>query len=116
MRDGEAQLVLFEPSEQKLWYQSAKEVGAADEKDGDTEEVQTHSPLILPRGIVIEEIQQAGGESEYDPLKEGLWISKQGYMDRTFIRLTDQDNKDIYLIISPFFFDIRVEEEFAGFD
>ncbi len=118
-RDGVPQLISFDLSERKIWYEAVPDRESLDGEEN-TEEtdgtVSVRSQILLPEGIRIEEISQAGGGDDYDPLKDGLWISKQGYMDKTFIRLSDEDNETLYLLIMPFFFDIKVTDEFLGFD
>lgn len=116
-RDGVPQLVSYEDSSRKLWYMPVEE----EESEKDGEETDDADPLrrslvTLPEGVRIDEIKQAGGGDDARPLQDGLWVSKQGYMDKTFIRLTDEDNVSMYLIIKPFFFDVQVVDEFPGFD
>ncbi len=118
-RDGVPQLISFDLSERKIWYEAVPDRESLDGEEN-TEEtdgtVSVRSQILLPEGIRIEEISQAGGGDDYDPLKDGLWVSKQGYMDKTFIRLSDEDNETLYLLIMPFFFDIAVTDEFLGFE
>lgn len=109
IKDHEPQLIFFDPAEQKLWYQKAGDM------ETDEEATNRHS-VTLPSGVRIEEIKQANGGSEQDPMKDGLWISKQGYMDKTIIRLIDQKNKNINLLISPFLFTIQTTDGPASFD
>lgn len=114
VREGVPQLVSYDAADRKLWYEPVPEENEQNkEEDGGQ---QKRSQVILPEGVQIDEIQQASGKDDSRPLTDGLWISKQGYMDRTFIRLTDEDNESVYLIIMPFFFDIQVLDEFFGFD
>ncbi len=112
-RDGVAQLVFFDSSEQTIRYEAVQE---QEEESAIEPGKQLHSRVVLPEGIRVEEVAQASAGDEADPLHDGLWISKQGYMDKTFIRLTDEDNESLYLIIMPYYFDIVVQEEFFGFD
>jgi hypothetical protein len=115
-RDGVPQLVFYEDSSRELWYEPVKEEGEEDKEEKEDVGSQRRSLVTLPEGIRINEIKQAGGRDDANPLRDGLWISKQGYMDRTFIRLTDEGNVSIYLIINPFYFDVQVVDEFFGFD
>ncbi len=116
VRDGVPQLVSYDDSSRELWFQPVKEESEEDKEENEDVGPQRRSLVTLPEGIHIDEIQQAGGRDDANPLRDGLWISKQGYMDRTFIRLTDEDNVSIYLIINPFYFDVQVVDEFVGFD
>ena len=117
-RDGVPQLVSYEDSSRELWYQPVEE---EKEEEGEKEEKEDVAPqrrslVVLPEGVRIDAIQQASGGDDSRPLIDGLWISKQGYMDKTVIRLTDEDNTSMYLIMKPFFFDVQVADEFFGFD
>lgn len=101
-------LILFDPTEQRLWYREAD----AD----DTEEGEPRGPSVtLPSGIRIVEIKQAGGGQKLDPAKTGIWISKQGYMDKTAIRLNDGSDKSLSLLVSPFLPTIKVLDEPVSF-
>ena len=120
VRDGVPQLVSYEDASRELWYQPV-EKEEEKEEEGEKEEIEDITPqrrslVVLPEGVRIGEIQQASGGDDSRPLKDGLWISKQGYMDRTVIRLTDKDNVSMYLIVKPFFFDVQVADEFLGFE
>lgn len=121
VRDGVPQLVSYEDSSRQLWYQPVKEEKEGEKEEDEKEEIEDVTPqrrslVVLPEGVRIGEIQQASGGDDSRPLIDGLWISKQGYMDRTVIRLTDGANVSMYLIIKPFFFDVQVADEFPGFE
>jgi prepilin-type N-terminal cleavage/methylation domain-containing protein len=103
----EPYLIFFDPAEQKIWYRKAGDKG---------DEIISRHSVTLPSGIRIEEIKQASGGSEQDPMKDGLWISKQGYMDKTLIRLIDTKNRSINLLISPFLFTIETTDGPVDFD
>lgn len=115
-RDGVPQLVSYEDSSRELWYQPVEEEGEEETEEKEDVAPQRRSLVVLPEGVRIDEIQQASGGDDSRPLIDGLWISKQGYMDKTVIRLTDEDNASMYLIMKPFFFDVQVADEFFGFD
>lgn len=102
-------LILHDPAEQKLWYQEA---GAEREETSAGD----HPSITLPSGVHILSIKQAGGSKDQDPAKSGLWISKQGYMDKTAIHLGDGSNKSISLLISPFLHTIQVIDGPVHFD
>jgi len=101
----EAYIILYDSAERKLWYQ----------KVGDEETPNDRSIITLPSGIRIEQIKQANGKAKHDPAKDGIWISKQGYMDATGIQLTDKANNRITLLISPFLPNIQVTEGAISF-
>lgn len=93
-------LIFLDPAEQRLWYQPV-----AGEDESSTAE---HPSITLPSGIRVLDIKQAGGGREENPASNGLWISKQGYMDKTAIQLSDGNNKSVSLLISPFLPTIQV--------
>ena len=98
----EPYLIFYDSAERKLWYRQA------DASDA-------HSSITLPAGVRIEEIKQASEKSGRNPALDGLWISKQGYMDETGIQLTDKGNSILSLLISPFLPDIQVTDEAISF-
>lgn len=101
-------LIFLDPAEQRLWYQKAsgdEEVTAA-----------AHSSITLPSGVRILEIKQAGAGKNQDPVADGIWISRQGYMDSTIIRLVDRENRSISLLISPFLQTIQAVDGPVTFD
>ena len=116
VRDGVPQLVSYEDSSRELWYQPVEEEEGGEKEEKEDVAPQRRSLVVLPEGVRIDEIQQASGGDDSRPLIDGLWISKQGYMDKTVIRLTDEDNASMYLIMKPFFFDVQVADEFFEFD
>ncbi|MBU0946281.1 MAG: hypothetical protein KKE53_17750 [Proteobacteria bacterium] len=94
-------LIFLDPAEQRLWYQEA---------GGDREEpsAAVHPSITLPAGVHILDIKQANSGNDQNALSNGLWISKQGYMDKTAIHLGDGSDKSISLLISPFLHTIQV--------
>jgi len=106
----EAQVVLFDLAEQKVWYQTA-----AERDDEGDEQTGKGSSVTLPEGVRIDAIKQATGSSEHNPAADGLWVSKQGYMDETTIRLVDAKHRSMTLRIFPFIFKIRIDDSPDGF-
>lgn len=99
---NEAFLIYYDAAEDRLWYQPAN----TKEKE-DTPIA--HSSITLPPGIRIQGIKQLT-TSNKDLGQNGIWISKQGYMDKTAIQLADRDNTILSLLISPFIPTIKVIE------
>ncbi|MBU1233869.1 MAG: prepilin-type N-terminal cleavage/methylation domain-containing protein [Proteobacteria bacterium] len=98
-------LIFLDPAEQRLWYQEATgEEGIRGEESSSV----IHPSITLPSGIRILDIKQESGDKEQNPVQNGLWISKQGYMDKTAIHLGDGSNRTISLLISPFLHTIQV--------
>jgi len=97
----EAFLIYYEAAEGRIWYQTA-----AKEKDTQI----PRSSISLAPGIRIQEIKQATAGDKQDFTKNGIWVSRQGYMDKTTIRLIDNKNRSLSLLISPFLPTIKVVE------
>ncbi len=92
----------YDTAEGKVWYQPAE-----------TEENETlvpHSSITLPPGVRIQEIKQATARNKQNFSKTGIWVSREGYMDKTAIRLADTKNRSLSLLISPFLPTIKVVE------
>lgn len=102
-------LIYLDPAEQKLWYQT---VSGGDDSSTTTE----HPSITLPSGIRVLDIKQASGGSKQNPASDGLWISKQGYMDQTAIQLSDGSNRSVSLLISPFLHTIQVLDGPVNFE
>ena len=96
----EAYLIFYDPTERKLWYQRADE-----EKTDDAT-----ASITLPSDVTIQDIRQAGGGSGRDVMDRGIWISREGYMDKTAIQLVDNGNNSLNLLISPFLPTITITE------
>ncbi len=93
--------IFYDVSEGKFWYQPEET----------TDESKIAPPSItLPPGIQIRKVTQANTIENKKSKQNSIWISKQGYMDKTAIELIDKDNKSISLLISSFLPTIKVIE------
>ncbi len=91
--------IFYDISEGKFWYQP----------EATKEESKIVPPSItLPPGIKIRKVTQASTSKKAQ--QNSIWISKQGYMDKTAIELISKDNKSISLLISTFLPTIKVVE------
>ena len=113
VRENEPYIIRQDPVNRTVWYEQA-------EIDEDGEETTEATPplrssITLPEGIRIQRIQQANAGDKHNPEKEGLWISRQGYMDKTTIQLVDGDNNSINLLISPFLQRIKILDQPVDF-
>ena len=88
-------LILYDSEERKLWYRQAEE----EEDQGNRG---SSGSVTLPSDVSIQKVKQAGGGSEQNPLNTGIWVSKEGYMDKTLIQLEDSEDNSLNLLISPF--------------
>lgn len=108
MSDQKPYLIFYDSAERTLWYRQA------DQKE--KQELTTRSSITLPDTVQIHEIKQATGSSDKDPAKDGIWVSRQGYVDQTAIYLSDNGNNNLSLLISPFLPTIKVVEGTIDFD
>lgn len=99
-------LIYYDAAERRVWYQPAT-------TEGDVPI--SHSSITLPAGIQIQEIRQATADAKQDFIKNGIWVSRQGYMDKTAIRLADSENRNLSIVISPFLPTIQVIEGTVDF-
>lgn len=96
VRSQQPYLLHFSRLENRLWY----------EKDGSTEakEDQQNPPpnqLLLPDSVKIAGLWMAGDErSTID--NEVVWISKQGYLEQTVIRIEDLAGNHLNIRFHPF--------------
>jgi Tfp pilus assembly protein PilE len=99
--DQEAYLIIYDSAERKLWYQPADEEKTAN----------ASGSIILPTDVTIQGIKQASRGDNQDAMTTGIWISREGYMDKTVIQLVDKENNSLNLLISPFLPTITITEE-----
>ncbi len=107
IRERTPYIIHIDPAQQKLWYQPAE----TDEQSAGP----SGNAISLPAGIRIQRVEQANASDEHSPEKDGLWISKQGYMDQTSIQLVDRKNDTITLLISPFLHRIKILDQASSF-
>ncbi|MCK5516465.1 MAG: prepilin-type N-terminal cleavage/methylation domain-containing protein [Desulfobulbaceae bacterium] len=100
-------LIFYNPAARELWYQQADEAKK--------HSLPARASITLPGKIRIDEIKQATGSRDQDPAKDGIWISKQGYMDKTAIHLVGSGNNSLSLLISPFLPTIKIVEGTVDF-
>ncbi len=98
--EQEAYLIFYDSANRKLWYQPADKEKTAD----------ASSSITLPAAVSIQEIKQAGKGNDQDAITEGVWVSKEGYTDKTAIQLVDKENNRLNLLISPFLPTITITE------
>lgn len=98
--DQEAYLIFYDSAARKLWYQQADEEKTAD----------ASASITLPADVYIQEIKQASGGNAQDAMNTGIWISREGYMDKTAIQLVDKENNSLNLLISPFLPTITISD------
>ena len=93
VREHKPYLLHFELGERRIWYEAE---GASDLF---AEEEET--ALQLPQEVRLEEVRLASQETE-NSRSVTLWISNKGYMDQMTVLLSDNNNRDISIVFSPF--------------
>ncbi len=112
-RENVPYIIRFDPVNRTVWYEPAEIV---DEEETSAEATTPlRSSVTLPDTVRIQKIQQANAGDKHNPEKEGLWISRQGYMDKTMIQLVDADNNSINLLIAPFLHRIQILDQPVDF-
>ncbi len=99
-------LIFYDSAKREFWYQQEDE----DNEEENKKSSPARASITLPGEIRVQEIKQATGSSDQDPAKNGIWISKQGYMDKTAIHLVGSGHKSLSLLISPFLPTIKIIE------
>ncbi len=108
VRSQQPYLLHFSQLENRIWYE--KEV-VGEEKD---QENQTTNQLLLPESVKITGLWVAGDEGSTED-NTVVWISKQGYLNDTVIRIEDKDGNHLNIQFYPFLNPALVADEHAPF-
>lgn len=88
VRHQQSYFLHISQSENRIWF----------EKDGETEEEgekeEEKQQLLLPEDVEIKEVWIGGDGSSVEG-KTVVWVSKQGYMNPTAIRLQDDEGDEL---------------------
>lgn len=109
VRSQQPYLVHFNRLENRIWYE--KEVVGEEQKD---QEDQPGNQLLLPESVKITGLWMAGDEGLTED-NTVVWISKQGYLDDTVIRIEDKDGNHLNIQFYPFLSPALVADERAPF-
>lgn len=101
VREHKPYLLHFELGERRLWFEA--------EGASDLFEEPEVSALQLPREVRLEEVRLASQETE-NSRSVTLWISNKGYMDQMTVLLSDDNNRDISIVFSPFSGSAQIHE------
>ena len=96
VRSQQPYLLHFSRLENRIWYE--KDGPAEVEKD---QQEQSIDQLLLPESVKISGLWMAGDEISSED-NSVVWISKQGYLDETVIRLEDQAGNYLNIRFHPF--------------
>lgn len=94
-------LLHFDLAEHRIWYEAE---GASDLFND-----QQKKALQLPREVRFEEVRLSSTATE-DSGAVTLWISNKGYMDQMTVLLSDDNDRDISIVFSPFSGSARIHD------
>ncbi len=96
IRAQQPYLLHFNRLENRIWYE--QDGSAEENKD---QQNQSANQLILPESVKIAGLRTAGDERSIEE-DNVVWISKQGYLEETVIRIEDQAGKHLNIRFHPF--------------
>ena len=109
VRSQQPYLLHFSRLENRIWYEK---VGAGqDNKDLNNEQI---NQLMLPESVKITGFWMAG-EDHLTEENSVVWISKQGFLDDTVIRIEDEKGNHLNVQFYPFLNPALVSDELAPF-
>ncbi len=110
VRSQQSYLIHFSQLENRIWYE--KEVAGEDKTNqGD----QQSDQLLLPESVRITKVWMAGDDASEDD-NTVLWVSKQGYLTDTIIRIEDDQGKHLNVQFYPFLDPALVADDAFGRD
>ncbi|MEE4242838.1 MAG: hypothetical protein V2I36_15325 [Desulfopila sp.] len=104
VREHKAYLLHFDLDANRIWHEpdGTLDPFAEEPKNG----------LTLPDGISFRSVV-SHSESVGSSGKKTLWISQRGYMDQTFVHLSDSSGNTLTLLFSPFSGSARVYDGYV---
>lgn len=115
IREQQPYVLSFNLEEKRLGYQKANEQDRGREDTFVSQDYKSREKEIeLPESVHIMDIwTKSDGKQSQGTIK--LWISPQGYMDKTVIHITD-DSDTISIFFSPFLGSIKVVDGYADLE
>lgn len=105
VREQQSYLLHFDNGERRIWSEKEKATDLAED-----DKHAASSELALPPTVTIQDIwTKSAGLAEGELVT--LWISKQGYMDETFIHLSEEE-RVVTLYFSPFLATVKVFDDY----
>lgn len=95
--------IYIDLDENRLWYLPEDQAGT--DQDDPPEKVQ----LNLPGDVELRDIWVRSSGNISRGVHE-LWLSRQGYVDKTVIRLEDGDGETLSFVLHPFLPEIEIRE------
>lgn len=106
LREQRSYLLFLDLAENRVYHRLEKPEKSEKDKDLKQEE---KSILHLADDVRIRDLWTHSGGTVDSGLVE-LWISRQGYLDRSIIHLENKDGDGVSLLLSPFVPDIEVRD------
>ena len=101
-------LLHISQAENRIWYE--KDGGEVDKES----EKNKRAELLFPETVKISGVWMSG-DDELAGDKSVVWISKQGYMNHTIIRIEDDDGNELSVQFYPFLDTAEVSDKAASF-
>lgn len=108
VRNQQPFLLHINEGENRLWFEKEVDTGKIEE-----EITQQDSQLLLPDTVKISGLW-IGGDQTVLRDNSAIWISKQGYMQRTAIRIENDDGDMLTLQFFPFLDSVEISDQLAG--
>lgn len=102
VRHRQSYLLYINEDEKRIWYEKDNQ------SEAEKRENRRGQELVLPETVNISGMWIGDVESSED--QKVIWISKQGYIQRTRIRIEDEDGKHLTLQFFPFLDSVTVVE------
>lgn len=109
VRSQQPYLLHFSRLENRIWYE--KDGTGHENKEQETEQVHQ---LLLPESVKITGFWMAG-EDRLAEENSVVWISKQGFLDDTVIRIEDEKGNHLNIQFYPFLNPALVSDELAPY-
>jgi prepilin-type N-terminal cleavage/methylation domain-containing protein len=102
VRQQQPYLLHISQAERRVWYEMEDKTGV--EEAGNHRKEQ----ILLPETVNISGVWL--GDAEASDEQSGIYISKQGYVQQTRIRIEDEDGEHLFVIFYPFLDSVTVTE------
>lgn len=102
VRQQQPFLLHISPGERRIWYEME------DRSKVDEAENRRKEQILLPESVNISGLWMGNVESSEE--QSAIWISKQGYVQQTRVRLEDDDGKHLVVQFFPFLDAVTVTE------
>lgn len=105
VRHQQPYLLYISEPEKRIWYEREEKIAVEDVEKQQKKELQE---LRLPDTVSISGVWVGGDEPSQD--QTVVWISKQGYIQRTRIRIEDADGTHLIVQFFPFLDSVTIAD------